>query len=95
MTKPENIVILEQQIKEHTDALAALRIELHKARQANAGIFEGVTVVSKEGHEFLVTAVESWSFGDPWVRGLKRKKDGDWSKVEQFIGGGYEIVVPA
>lgn len=76
-----------------------LKIEKHKLNRLQIdlvtidyGIKVGSVVKDKQGHEYKVSSIDVTFGGDPWVKGCKRKKDGEFGVREQHLFDYWELV---
>jgi len=81
-------------ISEMNEKIRNCKHKLHdlllKRIEKEWGIKEGVTVIYKD-KEYKVTHIEPDHYGRPWLKGVTRKKNGDWSKREQHLFGDWRV----
>jgi hypothetical protein len=60
--------------------------------QIKFGVFEGCLVTDRKGEEYKVTRVKPFSVNTtPWIEGVAKKKDGNWSKRVVNIYGDWKV----
>ena len=100
MATPEEIKIkeLEEKADSLNNQLREVHKEIKKLKQEIIAKKHGVSVgsiVSRSGHEFKVTSVMTEFFScdnKPWLRGVMRKKNGEFSTQERSLYNEWELV---
>lgn len=58
----------------------------------NYGVYVGCVVTSKEGVNYKISAIETYSKSKPSMKGYKQKKDGSYGNVANYIYDGWVLV---
>jgi hypothetical protein len=83
---------LEEQYEVHEAKLVLIEQELHELRLDLHDIHPG-DIVTRKGVEYRVTrvTVSSWQ-RKPWLKGVAKKKNGEWGAAERQLFSDWEKV---
>ncbi len=75
---------LEAIVERLNTELRAAQRSLNDARNASVGIAIGDIVTDKKGVEHQVTSISHWGSGRPWLKGLRRKANGEFGAARHL-----------
>ena len=87
--RQRTIEIVEAELADVKSRMRELWQELHELRMDKAGVHVGDVVRTKKG-EARVTSVDTQWTGQPWIKGVLRRKDGSWGSREQHFFSHWE-----
>ena len=95
-TLDERIARAEKDLKSLKERVTAKQGTITELKLTRAGRDYGVTVgcvvVDNKGEEWRVTEIDPKWAGRPWLKGIKRNKDGKWRKAERHLYGHWKVI---